>query len=155
MVRLAELYLNYAEAVNEAYGPSGKAGTVGLTAVEALNAVRERIGMPPVASKYTADKEGFRERIRNERCVELAFEGHHYYHDIRRWKIAPQTMGTVLYGMHVEKTDKSEKYPEGRIYTRKPLPNNRQCVWKDYMYYIPFPDSEAFKMQNFVNWSWK
>ena len=155
VIRLAELYLNYAEAVNEAYGPSGRAGKMSLTAVQALNAVRSRIGMPDVLTKYTSDKESLRERIRNERCVELAFEGHHYYHDTRRWKIAPRTMGTTLYGMYVEKTDVSAEHPEGKIYTRKALPNNRQCVWKDYMYYIPFPDSEAFKMQNFVNWSWK
>ena len=57
--------------------------------------------------------------------------------------------------MYVEKTAVSPEHPEGRIYTRKALPNNRQCVWKDYMYYLPFPDSEAFKMKNFVNWSWK
>ena len=92
-----------------------------------------------------------RERIRNERCVELAFEGHHYYHDIRRWKIAPQTMSQTLTGMYIEKVPVSDEYPCGRRYVRQPIPNNRQSNWKNAMYYLPFPAAEANKMKNFVN----
>lgn len=154
LVRLAELYLNYAEAVNEAYGPDGKAGSIGLTAVEAANIIRNRVGQCSFADKYTADKDVFRERLRNERCVELAFEGHHYYFDIRRWKTAPQLLNQTLYGMYIESIDKSAEYPVGRKYEVRPLPDNRQGVWKDYMYYLPFPDTEAYKMKNFVNWTW-
>ena len=155
IVRVAELYLNYAEAVNEAYGPNGTAGGLDLTAVQAVNIIRNRIGQPDVLEKFTADKNAFRERIRNERGIELAFEGHHYYYDIRRWKIAPELMGKTLYGMYVESIKKSDEYPIGRKFEVRPLPNNRQCVWKDYMYYLPFPDSEAYKLKNFVNWTWK
>ena len=151
LVRLAELYLNYAEAVNEAMGPRGTAGGCPLTALEAVNTIRRRVGMPDVQERFTGDAAAFRERIRNERCVELAFEGHHYYHDIRRWKIAPQKMTATLMGMYVEKTEVSEQYPRGRIYTRRALPSNRQAAWKDAMYYIPFPTEEANKMKNFVN----
>ena len=155
IIRLAELYLNYAEAVNEAYGPYGSSSGLPYTAVQAVNLVRNRIGMPDVLSVYTGGKDSFRERIRNERCVELAFEGHHYYHDIRRWKIAEQTMGQVLYGMRIEKTPVSAGYPNGKKYTRTALPNNRQCLWKDYMYFLPFPDNEAYTMKNFENWTWQ
>ena len=152
IVRLAEVYLNYAEAVNEAYGPSGVAPGASLTALQAVNIVRDRVGMPPL---NVFDKENARMRIRNERCVELAFEGHHYYHDIRRWDIAPQTMGSTLYGIYVEKVPVSQEYPNGKKYVRRALPNNRQCVWKDYMRFIPFPDKEALTMKNFKNWAWK
>lgn len=152
IVRLAEVYLNYAEAVNEAYGPSGVAPGASLTALQAVNIVRDRVGMPPL---NVFDKENARMRIRNERCVELAFEGHHYYHDIRRWDIASQTMGSTLYGIYVEKVPVSQEYPNGKKYVRRALPNNRQCVWKDYMRFIPFPDKEAFTMKNFKNWAWK
>jgi len=155
IVRVAELYLNYAEAVNEAYGPNGTAGGLDLTAVQAINIIRNRVGQPDVPEKYTADKNSFRERIRNERGIELAFEGHHYYYDIRRWKTAPELMGKTLYGMYVESIKKSAEYPIGRKFEVRPIPNNRQCVWKDYMYYLPFPDSEAYKLKNFVNWTWK
>ncbi len=155
IVRVAELYLNYAEAVNEAYGPNGTAGGLDLTAVQAVNIIRNRVGQPDVLERYTADKNAFRERIRNERGIELAFEGHHYYYDIRRWKTAPEMMSGTLYGMYVESVTKSTEYPIGRKFEVRPLPNNRQCVWKDYMYYLPFPDTEAYKLKNFVNWTWK
>ncbi len=155
IVRLAELYLNYAEAVNEAYGPNGTAGGLDLTAAQAANVIRNRIGQADIPEKYTAAKELFRERIRNERCIELAFEGHHYYYDIRRWKTAPELMSRTLYGMYVESVTKSDEYPIGRKFEVRAIPDNRQCVWKDYMYYIPFPDSEAYKLKNFVNWTWK
>ena len=155
IIRLAELYLNYAEAVNEAYGPNGSSSGLTYTALQAVNLVRNRIGMCDVRSDYTVDKDSFRERIRNERCVELAFEGHHYYHDIRRWKIAEQTMNQVLYGMKVEIVPTSSAYPNGRKYTRTALPSNRQCRWADYMYFLPFPDKEAYTMKNFENWTWK
>lgn len=151
LIRMAELYLNYAEAVNEAYGPNGSAGGLDLTAVEAVNKVRSRAGMPGVLDRFTGDAASMRERIRNERCVELAFEGHHYYYDIRRWKIAPLTMTQTLTGIYIEKTDVSAEYPRGRRYIRRAIPSNRQANWKNAMYYLPFPTEEANKMQNFVN----
>lgn len=149
--RLGELYLSYAEAVNEAYGPEGTAAGLGLTAVDAVNTVRDRATMPPVKSEYCGDRETFRDYVRNERCVELAYESNHYYFDIRRWMIAPQTMSETLYGMYVEKCLPTVDHPAGRIYVRKPIPSNRQCKWKDYMYYLPFPDNQANTMKNFVN----
>ena len=81
----------------------------------------------------------------------IGFEGHHYYHDIRRWKIAPQTMTQPLMGMYIEKTAVSAEYPRGRRYIRRAIPSNRQANWKNAMYYLPFPAEEANKMQNFVN----
>ena len=110
--------------------------------------------MPPVRSEYTGDKDTFRERVRNERNVELCYESNHYYYDIRRWKIAPQTMNNAenpLYGMWVESCEVTPEHPAGRTYERRKLGENRQGVWKDCMYYIPFPDSEALKLKNFVN----
>ena len=149
LVRLGEMYLSYAECVNEAYGPHDEAGWT-LTAAEAVDAVRNRIGMPALTSKYTADKDAFRERLRNERNVELAFEGNHYYYDIRRWKTAPQVMTQTLYGMYIE-TTKESGYPNGKKYERRAIPSNRQCTWRDYMYYWPVPDKEADKLVNFQN----
>ena len=152
IIRMAEVYLNYAEAVNEAYGPSGKAGTCAYTALEAVNKVRARAGMPEVQSQFTGSTEAFRDRVRNERCVELAYESQHYFFDIRRWKIAPQTMGATLYGMYITTCTKDADHPNGKLYTRQALPTERQCeLWRDYMYVIPWPASECKKMANFVN----
>ena len=85
-MRLAEVYLDYAEAVTAAYGANGSAPGADLTAVDAINIIRERAGMPPV----TAAAEGydsFMELVWNERSVELCFESH-YWFDKRRWYIA-------------------------------------------------------------------
>lgn len=151
IIRIAELYLNYAEATNEAYGPNGTAGGCTLTALEAVNTVRTRAEMPNIDSKYTAGTELLRERIRNERCVELAFEGHHYYSDIRRWQIAPQTMTQTLMGMYIESCSINAEHPVGRLYQRSAIPANRQSTWRECMYYLPFPDAQARTMSNFVN----
>lgn len=151
IIRMSELYLNYAEAVNEAYGPQGTAGDCPLTAVEAVDKVRARAGMPGVLDRFVASAELFRERVRNERNVELAYEGNHYYYDIRRWKTAPESMGQPLYGMYIEKTDVSGEHPKGRSYERRQIPSNRQSVWRDCMYWFPIPDDQAHTMKNFVN----
>lgn len=151
LVRLGEIYLSYAECANEAYGPNGKAPNCQFSAVEAVNKVRNRIGMPNVLSHLCADQDTFRERIRNERNVELAFESHHYYFDIRRWMTAPECMNQPLMGMYVEACEVSAEHPAGRLYERRRIPDNRQCVWKDCMYLWPFPDSEADKLVVFKN----
>lgn len=153
LIRLAELYLNYAEAANEAYGPNTAAPGASLTAVQAINLIRARFNMTPVLSQYTTDKDVFRTRIKNERFVELCYEGFHYYFDIRRWKDAPRTMTEGIYGMDIEKLatgyDKI-KYPTGYRYTRILLSSDRQSVWKDAMYYFAFDIEDMQKMKKFI-----
>jgi hypothetical protein len=78
--RMAELYLNLAEAENEANGPTNIAFT-------AVNKVRARVHMPALAG---LSQSTFRERIRNERRVELSFEEQRFW-DVRRWKILDKT----------------------------------------------------------------
>lgn len=82
--RLAELYLNYAEAANEA--ADGKEAPA--EAVAAINKIRARVGMPAITAGISI--EDFRARVRNERRIELAFEDHRFF-DVRRWKILDQT----------------------------------------------------------------
>src|SRR5690606_21855580 len=89
--RLAEQYLNYAEALNEAQGPVADVYTY-------VNAVRERSGMPGLAPGLT--QEQMREKIRHERRIELSFETHRYF-DTRRWLIAEETNKINLYGMNI------------------------------------------------------
>jgi len=149
LMRLAELYLNYAEAANEAYGPTGKAPGATLSAADAINIIRSRIGQADILPQFTANKEVFRERIKNERNVELAYEGH-YYFDIRRWMDAPKAYAGPIMGVQIEKVAVSDEYPTGFKYTRYPLEALRQSAWKDAMYYLPFNTEDNFKMQNFV-----
>lgn len=86
-LRLAEVYLMYAEAAAEGYGGAkGKSSTCSLTAEDALNVIRDRAGIEHVNARYTASTEKFIDEVRRERAVELAFEGHRF-HDLRRWKL--------------------------------------------------------------------
>ncbi|MEL7599245.1 MAG: RagB/SusD family nutrient uptake outer membrane protein [Proteiniphilum sp.] len=84
-LRLADVYLMYAEAAAQGYGSaSGKSSNFAKNATEALNTIRERAGVAPLADKYTANLEGFMSELRRERAVELSFEGHRF-NDLRRW----------------------------------------------------------------------
>ena len=151
IIRLAEVYLNYAEAANEAWGPNGKAPSATLSSLEAVNVIRARVDLPGVQDAYTADKDSFRDRIKNERTVELCFEGNHYFCDIRRWKDAPAIGRSTLYGMRATKVDVSAEYPTGFKYERFALPANRQIAWKnDGMYWFRFQDADLLKMANYT-----
>lgn len=149
LMRLTELYLNYAEAANEAYGPNAMAPGATMSAVQAINLVRSRIGHADMQPQFTAGKEIFRERIKNERNVEMAYEGH-YYFDIRRWMDAPKAYAGPIMGVQIEKVATSDEYPTGYKYTRYQLEALRQSLWKDAMYYLPFNPEDNFKMKNFV-----
>jgi hypothetical protein len=63
---------------------------------------------------------------------------------------APVTMGGPLYGMNIEKVTAGPDYPTGFKYTRELLPSERQSVWKDAMYFWPFPAADNYKMKNFT-----
>lgn len=101
-MRLAEVYMIYAEAVNEIAGPSGTAGGLSLTAIDAVNIVRNRAHMPDVNSKFTADKDTFRKRIWNELSVEFFGEGHRWF-DIRRWHVGHLDEYKKLYSVVFDK----------------------------------------------------
>lgn len=88
ILRLAEVYLIYAEAINEVYGPTSSLPGASLTAADAVNIVRARAGMPDVNSKFLSSKELFRERIWNERAVELFAEDATRWYDLKRWHVA-------------------------------------------------------------------
>ena len=121
MIRLSELYLNYAEAINESAGPNQEA-------YDALNAVRERAGISSVEdawgnasisatlNKHTT-QDGFREIIRQERLIELSFEGNRY-NDIRRWKQAEQYFNSPVFGWSVDETSVSGYYNITQVGTR-------------------------------------
>lgn len=152
LIRLAELYLNYAEAANEAYGPNVIPSYATKSGLTVLNEIRTRAGMPAVLPAFTGSAAALRPRIRNEQDIEFSFEGHHY-HDIRRWKDAPVAYGSTLFGMDIEKLPagyNAAVYPTGFRYTRIPLSFDRQPRWKEAMYYLPFTFEDNFRMKNFV-----
>ena len=87
LMRLADVYLLYAEATAVGYGsPQSKATSISLTAVDAINKVRDRAGVGHVAGKFLGTTDNFMSEVRRERAVELAFEGHRFV-DLRRWML--------------------------------------------------------------------
>ncbi|ERJ57966.1 RagB/SusD family nutrient uptake outer membrane protein [Sphingobacterium paucimobilis] len=112
-IRYAEVLLDYAEALNEYLSePSSEV-------YAAINKIRKRQGVNMPNLPLGLDKNAMRKRIRNERRVELAFEGHRYF-DIKRWRIGTQVMPNA-YGMQISR-DGSGKFVyerflvENRIY---------------------------------------
>jgi hypothetical protein len=84
-VRMTEVLLNYAEAANEAWGPDGDPNGYGFTAMSKIQELRSRAGLTPDEYMETInDQASLRELIRNERRIELCFEGFRFW-DIRRW----------------------------------------------------------------------
>jgi hypothetical protein len=96
LIRLAEIYLSYAECVNEA-DPSNP------DALKYINLIRERAGIPlygSAALPAPAGQSEMRDAIRKERRVELAFENNRFF-DVRRWKIAEQTENGPMKGLNI------------------------------------------------------
>lgn len=110
--RLADLYLLYAEALNETLA----APTTDV--YKYVDMIRDRAGLQSVAASWTAfsmypqkytTKEGMRAIIHKERNIELAFECHHFW-DMRRWKEAVQNFGQPLKGWNINGTTAQEFY---------------------------------------------
>lgn len=128
--RLAEFYLNYAEAVYNATG-SANDKTYGLSANEAINVLRNRadIMMP----EFTEDGAAWVERYERERLVELAFENHRFW-DVRRWKKGAQYFKTI----QVANISADKQLTRSAV-TRE---------WDDKYYLYPIPQSEVKKNPN-------
>jgi len=145
--RYAEILLNYAEAMNEAYGPNVKPAGYPYSAVQAVNLIRARAkskvianeryrptlnaGMP--ALSLTITKEDLTMAIRSERQIELMFEGHRFF-DVRRWMIAPQTEKDIYYYDIRKKTDNTFVYFVKKFHTR--------AFIAPKMYLLPIPFDE-------------
>ncbi len=134
--RLGEMYLNYAEAINEAEGPE--------KAYSYINDIRARVNMPALPNNL--NKDDMREKIRHERRIELAFEGGHRYFDTHRWKIAEESEGIKIYGM--DRT-KGTSLKDDRFYNRVVSDPGR--VFESPKHYIwPIPQHEINKNQNLL-----
>lgn len=129
--RYAEILLNYAEAMNEVYGPSSQ-GTFTLSAAAALKMVRDRAStdLPQIT---TTDKDEFREIIKRERMIELSFEGHRYW-DLLRWKDAEIVLNRPVTGVKVTKVSGKYVYTVQSVAPRK-FDTNRH-------YLLPFMRDE-------------
>ncbi|WP_109831903.1 RagB/SusD family nutrient uptake outer membrane protein [Reichenbachiella versicolor] len=140
-IRLAQVYLDLAEAANEAYGPNGDPDGLGWTAVAAINEVRRRVdGLPDVHTDYTSSTEVFRDRIRNERAVELYHEMHRW-HDIRRWRIAKEALSKIY---------RLDLVDNGGILVFGKAEVEGARIFEDKHYWYPLPNTELQNNPNLV-----
>lgn len=139
-IRLAEIYLNYAEALNE-YNPNHPDIKIYVDKVRARNGV----DMPPLPVNLSQAE--MRERIRNERRVELAFEGHRPW-DVRRWMIGQEKLGVPLRGVQIQKTGTD-------TFSYTPF-NVEERVFETKMYFYPIAQQELLKAKGLIqNPEWK
>jgi hypothetical protein len=122
--RYGEILLNYAEAKFELGDEE--------TAREYINLIRARVNMPPVTSSGI----DLRDRIRHERRIELAFEGHRFF-DVRRWKILEEVSSRQIIGMQIRKAANGEK-----SYTIKTV---APVVYYEQHLRLPIPRTEIDK----------
>lgn len=131
--RYAEVLLNYAEAMNEAYGPDADPKGFGLTARDALMEVR-RSASTSLPTVTTASKVDFRTAVKKERRVELAFEDHRYW-DLIRWGDAEKVLNEPIRGVVVGKNPLGGyTYSYVNVATR---------VFKPHNNYLPFSRAEV------------
>ena len=142
LFRMAEMYLNYAEALVE-IGELDKAK-------DYIDKVRVRAGIPKVDEAwdnfstnpgYQDTKEGLREIVRQERSLEFYLEGQKFF-DIRRWKIAEKYLGIPDLGLNVAANDDAGFFQVREI----PLIRN----FHKGQYLMPIPMKETNKMPQLV-----
>ena len=129
LLRLAQVYLNYAEALNE-YNPGNS------DILKYINLIRERAGIPQYGAGVNplpvpVGQDAMRMAIRAERTVELMFENARYF-DVRRWDIAQETQNKAIYGMNIN-ADGSLFYARTKIEDR---------VFDNRLYFFPIPQGE-------------
>ncbi|WP_071150036.1 RagB/SusD family nutrient uptake outer membrane protein [Bacteroides ndongoniae] len=131
-IRYTEIFLNYAEAANEAWGPTGM-GTHGYSAYDVIKAIRQRAGVgtdngDPYLESVKNDQTQMRELIRNERRLELCFEGFRFW-DLRRWNLS---LNEPAKGVRISAGTYQVFDVESRTYN-------------DFMRFGPIPYSEVVK----------
>ena len=137
LFRYAEVLLNYAEAMVNAYGDINRTtANCAMSALEAVNAVRGRTGvkMPPLPGNLSATD--FLKRVKNERRVELAFEGHRFW-DLRRWKELDESKD--IYAVKITKNGDEISYKKATLESR---------TIEDKLYFYPIANTELFKNGN-------
>ena len=134
LIRYAEVLLDYAEAVNEAFGPDSDPFNCGLTAREAVELVRSRVLRPQDAAVNVQGVDNMREFIRDERRVELAFEDHRYF-DLKRWMKASDVLNENIQGMQITKN--------GTDYIYRKVNDVAVRQFTDKFYVYPLPNSEV------------
>ena len=152
-IRYTEIFLAYAEAANDAWGPDADPTGIGFTAYDVIKAIRNRAGLGkdengfeyPGGDSYLEecklDKEKMTQLIRNERRIELCFENKRFW-DLRRWQMPLNegVKGVKIVKVDPDKEDSPLKYTVIDVEDRK--------YDSSYQWYGPIPKGEVLKWSN-------
>lgn len=127
LIRLSDMYLLYAECLNESKGPSPEA-------IEYIDKVRTRAKLKGVTESWANSinpskpktKEGLRSIIQTERMIELALEGQRFW-DLRRWLLTETIGAEPVLGWNVNGTTPEEYYQE--VFRFKPSFHKKDYLW--------------------------
>ena len=157
-IRYTEIFLAYAEAANDAWGPKADPTGVGFTAYDVIKAIRERAGLAtneiglPLSEgdvyleECAGDQTKMRDLIRNERRIELCFENKRFW-DLRRWQMP---LNEPVYGMKIERDKETD------VLTYSVIEVEQRNFDSSYQWYGPIPKSEILKWSNLVqNKGWQ
>lgn len=128
--RYGEILLDYAEAMYNAYGATADPQGYGMTALDAVNKVRQRVNMPALTAAQLDQQS-----LEHERNVELSFEDQRLW-DVRRWNEGPQSFNAPVYRVDIEQSGTSYNY------TVKALENRK---FDSKMGWYPIPQDEITK----------
>ena len=146
LFRMTEVLLNYAEAANEAWGPTGDPNAYGFTAKSKIGELRVRAGItaPDPYLQGIIDKAALRVLIRNERRVELCFEGFRFW-DIRRWENGAVNITNPATGVQIINNLGVLTYNYLQVEPR---------IYQPFMIYGPIPYNETLKYNLIQNAGW-
>ena len=148
-IRYTEIFLAFAEAANDAWGPTGDGGT-GHSAYDVIKAIRERAGIAPeipgvervdaYLEECKSNKDMMTSLIRNERRIELCFENKRFW-DLRRWMLP---LNEPVDGVEIKKIDADkDPDPDNLVYRRFKVED--RVFDSSYQYYGPIPRGEILK----------
>ena len=145
-MRLADIYLMYAEACAAFGGASGKSSNFGKTAEDAINTLRDRCGAGHVAPEFVADNHKFMDEVRREREVELSFEGFRFC-DLQRWLLLTEAPYNQKFSQEFDRVESAD------FYTKKDPKNARVANYRRKLiltrnfgtkhYWFPLPIKET------------
>lgn len=146
-MRLADIYLMYAEACAAFGGASGKSSNFGKTAEDAINTLRDRCGAGHVAPEFVADNHKFMDEVRREREVELSFEGFRFC-DLQRWLLLTEAPYNQKFSQEFDRVESADFYTKNdpkdaqvANYRRK-LILTRNFDAKHYWFPLPIKETQ-------------
>ena len=156
-MRLADVYLMFAEAMagfatdmselkqSTTYCPS-------MSAVGAINALRDRVGMEGVQENFLDTREHFIDEVRRERTVELAFEGFRWC-DLQRWLLLTEAPYTEKYSHEFERMQKDSWFKKNDPKDAEVANFHRETLIKRPLeakhYWFPFPEKDVYLYEGF------